>query len=51
MQLSQKPKIFVSTRVMYTIGVVQEVSGLKDDDIVFWIPLSLTGKNIFFDRK
>jgi uncharacterized ferredoxin-like protein len=36
---------------MYTVGASERVSGLLDDDVVFGIPMSVTGKNIFFDRK
>jgi uncharacterized ferredoxin-like protein len=41
----------IDNRVMYTIGAAARVSGLLDADVVFGIPLSVTGKNIFFDRK
>jgi uncharacterized ferredoxin-like protein len=41
----------IDNRFMYTIGAAARVSGLLDDDNVFGIPLSVTGKNIFFDRK
>lgn len=41
----------IDNRIMYTIGAVARVSGLLDADVVFGIPLSVTGKNIFFDRK
>jgi len=41
----------IDNRVMYTIGAASRVSGLLDADVVFGIPLSVTGKNIFFDRK
>jgi uncharacterized ferredoxin-like protein len=36
---------------MYTIGAAARRSGLLDADVVFGIPMSITGKNIFFDRK
>jgi uncharacterized ferredoxin-like protein len=41
----------IDNRVMYTVGAAARVSGLLDADVIFGIPLSVTGKNIFFDRK
>ncbi len=41
----------IDNRVMYSIGAAARVSGLLDADVVFGIPLSVTGKNIFFDRR
>jgi uncharacterized ferredoxin-like protein len=41
----------LDNRVMYTVGAAARISGLLDADVVFGIPLSVTGKNIFFDRK
>lgn len=41
----------IDNRVMYTLGAAARISGLLDVDVVFGIPLSVTGKNIFFDRK
>jgi uncharacterized ferredoxin-like protein len=41
----------IDNRVMYTLGAAARVSGLLDVDVVFGFPLSVTGKNIFFDRK
>lgn len=41
----------IDNRVMYTMGAAARVSGLLDSDVVFGIPFSVTGKNIFFDRK
>jgi uncharacterized ferredoxin-like protein len=41
----------IDNRVMYTLGAAARVSGLLEADVVFGIPLSVTGKNIFFDRK
>lgn len=40
----------VDNRIMYRIGVVAKKMGLCDDEIVVGIPLSATGKNIYFDR-
>lgn len=41
----------IDNMVMYSIGAVARISGLLDVDVAFGIPLSGTGKNIFFDRK
>jgi uncharacterized ferredoxin-like protein len=38
------------TRIMYRIGVAARRLGLIDADYVMGIPLSATGKNIYFDR-
>ena len=35
---------------MYTVGAAARASGMLDADVTFGIPLSVTGKNIFFDR-
>jgi uncharacterized ferredoxin-like protein len=40
----------VDNRIMYRIGVAARWKGLVDWEIVLGIPLSATGKNIFFDR-
>lgn len=40
----------VDNRIMYRIGVAARLSGMVDWDFVMGIPLSATGKNIFFDR-
>ena len=40
----------VDNRVMYRIGVGARRAGLCDDDFVLGVPLSATGKSIFFDR-
>ena len=40
----------VDNRIMYRAGVVAREMGLIDADFVMGIPLSATGKNIFFDR-
>jgi uncharacterized ferredoxin-like protein len=37
-------------RVMYRIGPVAREMGLIDADVVIGIPLSATGKSIYFDR-
>jgi len=38
-------------RIMYRAGVVARKMGLIDADYVMGIPLSATGKNIYFDRR
>ncbi|KPA11532.1 ferredoxin [Candidatus Magnetomorum sp. HK-1] len=40
----------VDNRIMYRVGVVARQMGLIDWDIAMGIPLSVSGKNIFFDR-
>jgi uncharacterized ferredoxin-like protein len=40
----------VDNRIMFRIGVVAREMGLTDADVVMGIPLSATGKNIYFDR-
>ncbi|MEM3476479.1 MAG: DUF2148 domain-containing protein, partial [Candidatus Bathyarchaeia archaeon] len=49
--VSVAKELGVDNRVMYTIGVAAIKLGLIDAHIVFGIPLSVKGKNIFFDRK
>jgi len=41
----------VDNRIMYRAGVVAREMGLIDADYVMGIPLSVSGKNIYFDRK
>ncbi len=41
----------VDNRIIYRIGSVAREMGLIDADVVMGIPLSATGKNIYFDRK
>ena len=41
----------VDTRIMYRAGVVARNMGIIDADVVMGVPLSITGKNIYFDRK
>ena len=38
-------------RIIYRIGPVAREMKLIDADVIMGIPLSATGKNIFFDRK
>jgi len=40
----------VDNRIMYRAGVVARELGLIDADFVMGIPLSATGKSIYFDR-
>ncbi len=40
----------VDNRIMYRAGVVARKLGLIDADLVMGIPLSVSGKNIYFDR-
>lgn len=40
----------VDNRIMYRVGVVAREMGLIDADFVMGIPLSATGKSIYFDR-
>ena len=40
----------VDNRIMYRAGVAAKRIGLIDADFVMGIPLSVTGKNIYFDR-
>ncbi len=40
----------VDNRIMYRAGVVARKMRLIDADVVMGIPLSVTGKSIFFDR-
>jgi uncharacterized ferredoxin-like protein len=40
----------VDNRIMYRIGTVARETQMVDWDFVMGIPLSATGKNIFFDR-
>jgi uncharacterized ferredoxin-like protein len=41
----------VDNRIMYTIGAAARQMKLIDSDIIMGIPLSVQGKNLFFDRK
>jgi len=40
----------VDNRIMYRVGVVAREMGIVDWDFVMGIPLSATGKSIYFDR-
>ena len=41
----------VDNRIMYRVGVAARRLGLSHSQIVHGVPLSATGKNIFFDRQ
>ena len=41
----------VDNRIMYRVGVAARRLGLAKAQIVHGVPLSATGKNIFFDRQ
>ena len=41
----------VDNRIMYRVGVVARQIKLVDWDFVMGIPLSVTGKSIYFDRR
>ena len=41
----------IDNRIMYSIGATAMKMKLMDADMIIGIPLSATGKNIFFDRK
>ena len=41
----------VDNRIMYTVGVAAKRLSLIPGQIIIGIPLSVKGKNIFFDRK
>ncbi len=40
----------VDNRIMYRAGVVAREMGLIDADVVMGVPLSATGKSIYYDR-
>lgn len=40
----------VDNRIMYRVGTVARKEGFIEGDLVLGIPLSATGKNIYFDR-
>lgn len=49
--VSVAKELGIDNRVMYTIGVAARKIGLMEGQIILGIPLSVKGKNIFFDRK
>lgn len=38
-------------RIMYSVGVIAKQKGLIEGEVAIGIPISATGKNIYFDRK
>jgi uncharacterized ferredoxin-like protein len=40
----------IDNRIMYTVGAAAKKLNLLDSDLIIAIPLSVTGKNPFFDR-
>ena len=40
----------IDNRIMYTVGAAAKKLNLLDSDLVIGIPLSVTGKNPYFDR-
>ena len=41
----------IDNRLMYTVGAAAKALGLLNADVIIGIPLSVSGKNIFFDRR
>jgi len=41
----------IDNRLMYTAGMAAKQAGLIDADVAIGMPLSISGKNPFFDRK
>jgi len=41
----------IDNRIMYTIGATAKKLGLLDSDIIIGVPLSATGKSVYFDRQ
>jgi len=41
----------IDNRIMYTIGAAAQKLHLLDSDIIMGIPLSVTGKNPYYDRR
>lgn len=40
----------IDNRIMYTVGMAAKKLNLIDADVIMGLPLSVSGKNIFFDR-
>ncbi|MFN3406764.1 MAG: ferredoxin domain-containing protein [Caldimicrobium sp.] len=49
--VSMAKELCIDNRIMYTIGVAVKKLGLLPGQVILGIPLSIKGKNIFFDRK
>jgi uncharacterized ferredoxin-like protein len=41
----------IDNRMMYSVGVAAKELQLMDSDVITGIPLPITGKNPYFDRK
>ncbi len=41
----------IDTRIMYRAGVIARRLGYIDADVVMAVPVSISGKSVFFDRK
>lgn len=41
----------IDNRMMYTIGAAARKLGMLDSDVIIGFPLSVSGKNPYFDRK
>ena len=48
--VKQASEFNIDNRMMYTIGAVAQKLGLLDAVIIIGVPLSATGKSIYFDR-
>jgi len=40
----------VDNRLMYSVGVAAKAQNIIEADVIIGIPISATGKNIYFDR-
>lgn len=49
--VSKAKDLCIDNRVMYTIGVAIKKLGLMPGQVILGIPLSVKGKNIYFDRR
>ena len=43
-------ELSIDNRIMYTIGAAARKMNLLNSDVIIGIPLSVTGKNPYFDR-
>ena len=41
----------IDNRMMYTVGTAAKAQKILDSDVIIGIPLSVSGKNPYFDRK
>lgn len=48
---SKAKDMCLDTRIMYSAGAAACVSGMIDAEIAIALPMSVSGKNIYFDRK